>query len=75
MKAKERRVLIERLTRKIDKLPKYVGFPDREAERMFRVISAVSHAQIPGEQRRTKAGRAFMDELVRQNVGVAVNAL
>lgn len=46
-----------------------------EAERIFRVIRRISYAQIPGEQRRSRAGRARMNALVHENVGHAIGAL
>jgi hypothetical protein len=45
------------------------------ASHMFRMISRITHAQVAGDQRRTKRSRAAIDEQIIANVGHAIRVL
>lgn len=73
MNRAERAELVSRIHRGLMRREPFP--PIGEAERIFRVISRVTHATVAGEQRRSKRGREQMDRLVRVNVGHAIRVL
>mgnify|MGYP006908219308 CR=1 FL=1 len=55
----------------------YASVSDRKtaANDIFRVISRISHSQVPGDQRKTKKSRAEIDAQIAANVKSALRVL
>lgn len=75
MRKAEKDAAIDRLYSKLVKQGEARAVARRNAERVFRVVSRVTHAQVVGDQRETKPARAAIDAQVLVNVGHALRVL